>query len=66
MAQTPQTDELSRPRLDEQLGMTLPMIWLSRLMDWQRIEADFPKHFVSSRGRPALSPLLIDGLLYFQ
>lgn len=65
-AQTPQTDEMFRPRLDEQIKMTHPLIRLSSLMDWQRIEADFSKHFVSSRGRPALSPRLIAGLLYLQ
>lgn len=66
MAQTPQTDEMFRPRLDEQLKMTHPLIRLSSLMDWQRIEADFSKHFATTRGRPALSPRLIAGLLYLQ
>jgi transposase, IS5 family len=66
MAPTPQTEELFRPRLDEQLKMTHPLIRLSSLMDWQRIEADFSKHFVSNRGRPALSPRLVAGLLYLQ
>ena len=65
-AQTPQTDEMFRPRLDEQLKMTHPLIRLSSLMDWQRIEADFSQQFVSTRGRPALSPRLIAGLLYLQ
>jgi IS5 family transposase len=65
-APTPQTAELFRPRLDEQLKMTHPLIRLSSLMDWQRIEADFSKHFVSNRGRPALSPRLVAGLLYLQ
>jgi IS5 family transposase len=46
--------------------MTHPLIRLSSLMDWQRIEADFSKHFVSNRGRPALSPRLVAGLLYLQ
>lgn len=50
--QSPQTEELFRPRLDEELKMTHPLIRLSSLMDWQRIEADFSKHFVSTRGRP--------------
>lgn len=65
-APTPQTAELFRPRLDEQLKMTHPLIRLSSLMDWQRIEADFSKHFLSNRGRPALSPRLVAGLLYLQ
>jgi len=65
-APTPQTAELFRPRLDEQLKMTHPLIRLSSLMDWRRIEADFSKHFVSTRGRPALSTRLVAGLLYLQ
>lgn len=65
-AQIPQTDELFRPRLDEQLKMSHALIRLSKLMDWTRIDGEFSKHFVSSRGRPALSPRLIAGLLYLQ
>ncbi len=53
--QTPQTDEMFPPRLDEQLKMIHPLIRLSSLIDWQRIETDFSKHFSSSRAHPALS-----------
>jgi IS5 family transposase len=66
IALTPQTEELFRPRLDEQIKMTHPLIRLSCLMDWPRIEREFSKHFVSTRGRPALSPRLVAGLLYLQ
>ena len=64
--QSPQTEELYRPRLDEQLKTTHPLIRLSSLMYWQRIESDFSMHFVSTRGRSAMSPRLVAGLLYFQ
>ena len=63
---TPQTDELPRPRLDEQLKMSHPLIRLASLMNWQEIERSFGAHFASSRGRPALSPRLVAGLLYLQ
>lgn len=63
---TPQTGELPRPRLDEQLKMSHPLVRLSKLMNWEEIERSFGAHFASNRGRPALSPRLIAGLLYLQ
>lgn len=62
----PQTDELPRPRLDEQLKMSHPLVRLASLMNWEEIERSFGAHFTSSRGRPALSPRLVAGLLYLQ
>ena len=35
-------------------------------MNWEEIERSFGAHFASSRGRPALSPRLVAGLLYLQ
>ena len=60
------TDELTRPRLDEQLKMSHPLVRLSKLMNWEQIERSFGAHFASNRGRPALSPRLVAGLLYLQ
>ena len=60
------TDELTRPRLDEQLKMSHPLVRLSKLMNWELIERSFGAHFASNRGRPALSPRLVAGLLYLQ
>lgn len=62
----PQSGELFRPRLNEQLNMRHPLIRLSGLMDWNQIEQHFASHFTSGRGRPALSPRLVAGLLYLQ
>ncbi|QPN33432.1 IS5 family transposase [Diaphorobacter sp. JS3051] len=62
----PQSGELFRPRLDEQLNMRHPLIRLAALMDWDQIEQHFASHFTSGRGRPALPPRLVAGLLYLQ
>lgn len=58
----PQTGELPRPRLDEQLKMSHPLVRLAKLINWDEIEHSFGAHFTSSRGRPALSPRLMAGL----
>jgi IS5 family transposase len=63
---TAQTAEMFRPRLDEQLNMKHPLIRLAGLMDWELIEHHFAGHFTSGRGRPALPPRLVAGLLYLQ
>ena len=38
---TPQTDELPRPRLDEQIKMSHPLVRLADLMNWEEIERSF-------------------------
>ncbi|KTT25688.1 IS5 family transposase [Pseudacidovorax intermedius] len=62
----PQTAELFRPRLDEQINMKHPLLRLATLIDWAEIERTFAVSFTCGRGRPALSPRLIAGLLYLQ
>lgn len=62
----PQTAELFRPRLDEQINMKHPLVRLAMLIDWDEIERTFAVSFTSVRGRPALPPRLIAGLLYLQ
>ena len=46
----PHTDELPRPRLDEQLKMSHPVVRLSQLMNWDEIERRLGAHFISNRG----------------
>ncbi|MDH2235036.1 transposase, partial [Pigmentiphaga sp. GD03639] len=62
----PQTAELFRPRLDEQINMQHPLVRLAALIDWAEIERTFALSFTSGRGRPALAPRLVAGLLYLQ
>ncbi|KTT14957.1 transposase, partial [Pseudacidovorax intermedius] len=62
----PHTAELFRPRLDEQINMKHPLVRLAALIDWTEIERTFAVSFTSGRGRPALPPRLIAGLLYLQ
>ncbi|MDB5778984.1 MAG: transposase, family, partial [Polaromonas sp.] len=61
-----QKDELPRSGLDEQLKMSHPLIRLSNLMNWEQLERSLGAHFALNRGRPALRPRLVAGLLYLQ
>ena len=63
--QSPASDMFWR-RLDEQINLKHPLVRLAGLMDWEEIHRSFAGHFSSGRGRPALSPRLIAGLLYLQ
>jgi IS5 family transposase len=58
--------QLPRPRLDEQIDLGHPLARLAALIDWDEIERSCGAHFASTRGRPALSPRLVAGLLYLQ
>lgn len=64
--QQAQTAELFRSRLDEQINMKHPLVKLAALIDWPQIERSFSAPFSSGRGRPALPPRLVAGLLYLQ
>ena len=61
-----QTGELFGCLLEAHLNLSHPLIKLSKAIDWQVIESTFAGHFVSARGRPALPPRLVAGLLYLQ
>jgi len=41
-----------------------PLVRLAGLMDWGQIERHFASHVTLGRGRPALAPRLVAGLLY--
>jgi IS5 family transposase len=53
-------------RLDELINIKHPLVRLAALIDWAQIERSLSVSFTSCRGRPALSPRLVAGLLYLQ
>ncbi len=61
-----QTQTPFRARLDEQINLRHPLVRLAGLIDWAEIERTFGACFTSTRGRPALPPRLVAGLLYLQ
>lgn len=62
----PQSGELFRPRLDEQLNMKHPLVRLATLIDWAEIERTLAVSFTSGRVRPAFPVRLVAGLLCLQ
>jgi IS5 family transposase len=62
----PEGQDLFRSRLDAQINMRHPLVRLAQLINWDEIERTFSVHFTSTRGRPALAPRLVAGLLYLQ
>ena len=58
--------DLFRQRLDEQINLMHPLVRLAGLIDWAEIHRSFAVRFLSDRGRPALPPRLVGGLLYLQ
>ncbi len=46
--------------------MKHPLVRMAALIDWAEIERTLAVSFTSGRGRPALSPRLIAGLLHLQ
>jgi IS5 family transposase len=63
---SPRTDALFINRLDELINLKHPLVRLAGLIDWSEIERTFAVSFTSRRGRPALPPRLVAGLLYLQ
>jgi IS5 family transposase len=62
----PESGELFRQTLVEMINLQHPLVKLADIIDWDEINRTFSAHFVSHRGRPALSPRLVAGLLYLQ
>ncbi len=58
--------DMFRRRLEEQINLKHPLVRLGRLINWDEIERSLVAHFPSQRGRPALTPRLVAGLLYLQ
>ena len=62
----PASADLFVSPLDELINMKHPLVRLAGLIDWAQIERTFSVSFTSTRGRPALPPGLVVGLLYLQ
>jgi IS5 family transposase len=62
----PSSAELFRQPLIEMLSPKHPQVKLADVMDWPTIEHSFGTCLASIRGRPALQPQLVAGLLYMQ
>lgn len=64
---TPVTEQdFFRQPLREQINLKHPLVRLTDLINWARLDASMSESFVSRKGRPATSPRLIAGLLYLQ
>jgi IS5 family transposase len=64
---TPVTEQdFFRQPLREQINLKHPLVRLTDLINWERLDASMSESFVSHKGRPATSPRLIAGLLYLQ
>ncbi|MDH6147589.1 hypothetical protein OKW46_001511 [Paraburkholderia sp. WSM4179] len=64
---TPVTEQdFFRQPLREQINLKHPLVRLTDLIDWKRLDAAMSESFVSHKARPATSPRLIAGLLYLQ
>ena len=62
----PQSGELFGYPLMAHLNQRHPLIQLAALIDWKAIDRVASEAFQSKRGRPAVRPRLIAGLLYLQ
>lgn len=62
----PKSGELFRQPLIDMLNLKHPLVKLAEVIDWDKITQAFSRHFVSDKGRPALPPRLVAGLLYLQ
>jgi IS5 family transposase len=60
----PESEDLFGSRLDQEINMRHALVRLAGLIDWSGIERTFTEPLTSGRGRPALAPRLIAGLLY--
>ena len=62
-ANSPQSQDLFRAELMEQINLKHPLVKLAQLIEWEKIDAICAHHFPSQRGRPAIASRLIAGLL---
>lgn len=61
-----QSSELFHQSLCEMLNAKHPLVKVADVIDWEEIERSLGAHFLTTTGRPALSPRLVAGPLYLQ
>jgi len=59
-------EELFRSHLENMISLDHELVKLSRLIDWEALDAEWGKLFVSDRGAPAIATRLIAGLHYLK
>jgi IS5 family transposase len=59
-------EELFRSRLENMISLEHDLVKLSRLIDWEALDGEWGKLFVSDRGAPAIRTRLIAGLHYLK
>lgn len=62
----PEQDDLLRPRLVDMIDPRHELVKLAALIDWEVFEREWAGFFPSDKGRPAMPPRLVAGLLYLQ
>lgn len=62
----PEQDDLLRPRLVDMIDPRHELVKLSALIEWEVFEREWAGFFPSGKGRPAMPPRLVAGLLYLQ
>ena len=62
----PESRDIFKQSLVEMINLKHPLVKLGDTINWDVINEQFGSYFVSDRGRPALSPRLVAGLLYLQ
>ena len=65
-ATAPQSQDLFRPMLIELVNLKHPLVKLAEVIEWEHINTLCVPLFPPQRGRPAIAPRLIAGLLYLQ
>jgi IS5 family transposase len=66
---TPQTNrqpDLFRPELSKIIDSSHPLVKLTRVVDWERMDAVFGESFCPDQGRPAISTRLMVALHYLK
>ncbi len=62
----PEQNDLLRPQLVDMIDQRHELVKLAALIDWEVFEREWTGFFPSVKGRPAVEPRLVAGLLYLQ